>query len=42
MPHADIVKACEDAAKEAVLNEKKLIKTDNMKKALLHRHRQIK
>jgi SpoVK/Ycf46/Vps4 family AAA+-type ATPase len=39
MPHADIVKACEDAAKEAVLNEKKQIRTEELKKALLQRSR---
>lgn len=40
MPHADIVKACEDAAKEAVLNERKQIKVTELKKALVQRQRQ--
>lgn len=39
MIHADIVKACEDAAKEAVLDERKQIKTSGLKRALLQRHR---
>ncbi len=39
MIHADIVKACEDAAKEAVLNERKQIRTSELKRALLQRHR---
>ena len=39
MIHADIVKACEDAAKEAVLDERKQIRTSELKQALLQRHR---
>lgn len=40
MPHADIVKACEDAAKEAVLNDRKQINVTELKRALMQRHRQ--
>jgi len=39
MPHADIVKACEDAAKVAVLNECRLIQTIDLERALVLRHR---
>jgi SpoVK/Ycf46/Vps4 family AAA+-type ATPase len=39
MTHADIVKACEDAAKEAVLNERKQIRASDLKQALIHRCR---
>lgn len=39
MAHADIVKACEDAAKDAVLNDRKDIITEELKMALLQRHR---
>jgi SpoVK/Ycf46/Vps4 family AAA+-type ATPase len=39
MPHADIVKACEDAAKETVLNERKQILTLDLKQALDQRSR---
>jgi len=39
MTHADIVKACEDAAKGAVLNERKQIRTIELKRALVQRRR---
>jgi SpoVK/Ycf46/Vps4 family AAA+-type ATPase len=39
MTHADIVKACEDAAKSAVLHERKQIRTVEFKKALVQRRR---
>jgi SpoVK/Ycf46/Vps4 family AAA+-type ATPase len=39
MTHADIVKACEDAAKSAVLHERKQIRTNELKKALVQRRR---
>ena len=37
--HADIVKACEDAAKGAVLHERKQIRTIELKRALIQRRR---
>ena len=37
--HADIVKACEDAAKDAVLDERKQIRTTEFKRALIQRCR---
>jgi len=37
MSHADIVKACEDAAKEAVLSDRTTIKAEELRKALRHR-----
>lgn len=39
MPHADIVKACEDAAKDAVLHERKQIRTADLERALVQRSR---
>lgn len=39
MTHADIVKACEDAAKDAVLGERSAIRTDDLKRALEHRRK---
>lgn len=42
MPHADIVKACEDAAKEAVLNGRGQIRTADMKRAIAQRRRPSK
>jgi len=39
MTHADIVKACEDAAKGAVLDERKQIRTIELKRALIQRRR---
>ncbi len=39
MTHADIVKACEDAAKSSVLHERKQIRTSELKQALFHRNR---
>jgi SpoVK/Ycf46/Vps4 family AAA+-type ATPase len=39
MTHADIVKACEDAAKDAVLADRDLIRTVDLKQALLHRRK---
>jgi len=39
MTHADIVKACEDAAKSSVLHERKQIRTSDLKQALFHRNR---
>ena len=39
MAHADIVKACEDAAKGAVLHERKQIRTNELKRALAQRRR---
>ena len=39
MTHADIVKACEDAAKCAVLDERKQIRTIELKRALIQRGR---
>lgn len=42
MTHADIVKACEDAAKDAVLRERKQIRTIELKRALVQRRRPTK
>jgi len=39
MTHADIVKACEDAAKGAVLRERRQIRTIELKRALVQRRR---
>lgn len=39
MTHADIVKACEDAAKDAVLNERKQIRTAELEQSLVQRRR---
>jgi len=39
MTHADIVKACEDAAKDAVLRQRKQIRTSELKRALVQRRR---
>ncbi len=39
MTHADIVKACEDAAKEAVLDERNQIRAKELKQAILQRKR---
>jgi SpoVK/Ycf46/Vps4 family AAA+-type ATPase len=39
MTHADIVKACEDAAKCTVLNERKQIRTIELEQALVQRRR---
>jgi len=39
MPHADIVKACEDAAKDAVLNGCGQIRTADMNRAIAQRRR---
>jgi SpoVK/Ycf46/Vps4 family AAA+-type ATPase len=39
MTHADIVKACEDAAKNVVLHERKQIQTSELKQALVQRRR---
>ena len=39
MTHADIVKACEDAAKEAVLDEREQIRTNELKRAITQRKR---
>lgn len=39
MTHADIVKACEDAAKDAVLHERKQIRTIDLERALVQRRR---
>jgi SpoVK/Ycf46/Vps4 family AAA+-type ATPase len=39
MTHADIVKACEDAAKDAVLDDRKQIRTIELKRALIQRGR---
>jgi SpoVK/Ycf46/Vps4 family AAA+-type ATPase len=39
MTHADIVKACDDAAKEAVLDHRKQIQTTELKRALIQRCR---
>jgi SpoVK/Ycf46/Vps4 family AAA+-type ATPase len=41
MTHADIVKACEDAAKDAVLAERALIRTVELKQALLRRRKPV-
>lgn len=40
LSHADVTRACDDAAKDAVLSESRLITTDNLAKSLLSR-RQI-
>ncbi len=37
MSHADIVKACEDAAKEAVLADRDTIRPSELRRAMLHR-----
>ena len=42
MTHADIVKACEDAAKEAVLDGRKQIRTAELVRALAQRSRRDK
>ncbi len=39
MTHADIVKACEDSAKDAVLNERKQIRTAELEQSLVQRRR---
>ncbi len=39
MVHADIVKACEDAAKDAVLDERRQIRTGDLKEALKRRRK---
>lgn len=39
MPHADIVKACEDAAKDAVLSGRRQIRTADLKRAIAQRRR---
>jgi len=39
MAHADIVKACEDAAKDAVLDERRQIRTSDLKEALKRRRK---
>ncbi len=39
MTHADIVKACEDAAKDAVLAERASVKTADLSRALHHRRK---
>ncbi len=39
MPHADIVKACEDAAKDAVLSGRRQIRTADLKRAISQRRR---
>lgn len=39
MTHADVVKACEDAAKDAVLAERTLIRTAELKQALVRRRK---
>lgn len=39
MPHADIVKACEDAAKGAVLHGRNQIRTSELEQALVQRRR---
>ncbi|HAL44434.1 MAG: hypothetical protein A2Y12_08270 [Planctomycetes bacterium GWF2_42_9] len=39
MTHADVVKACEDAAKDAVLDDRKEINTKELKKSLVQRCR---
>lgn len=39
MSHADIVKACEDAAKDAVLDDRRNIELMDLKRALLNRRR---
>jgi len=42
MSHADIVKACEDAAKEAVLHDRRRILSADLKLAMTQRHRPFK
>ena len=39
MTHSDIVKACEDAAKDAVLDERRQVRTGELKQALTQRRR---
>jgi len=39
MSHADVVKACEEAAKQAVLEERRTIRTAELKRALSQRRR---
>jgi AAA+ superfamily predicted ATPase len=39
LSHADVTRACDDAAKEAVLAESRLITTQNLTKSLLSRTR---
>ncbi len=39
MSPADIVKACEDAAKDAVLQDRSRILSKDLQRAMLHRHR---
>lgn len=39
LSHADIVKACEDAAKEAVLAERTVVESKEVERALRQRHR---
>lgn len=39
MSPADIVKACEDAAKDAVLHDRRRVLSEDLKRAILHRHR---
>jgi SpoVK/Ycf46/Vps4 family AAA+-type ATPase len=39
MSPADIVKACEDAAKDAVLHDRRRILTAELRRAMLYRHR---
>ena len=41
MSHADIVKACEDAAKQAVLDDRRRIDSADLKQALEQRHRPV-
>lgn len=42
MTHADIVKACEDAAKEAVLDDREQILSSELEQALMQRRRPMK
>lgn len=35
--HADIAKACENAIKQAILNDKKYVSQDNIKEMLIER-----
>jgi AAA+ superfamily predicted ATPase len=39
MTHSDVVKACEDAAKEAVLEDRRQIQTTDLRKVLMQRRR---
>jgi len=39
LSHADVTRACDDAAKEAVLAESRLVTTENLAKSLLSRRR---